>query len=201
MNYGTRPWANRPGDEMIKPLPADVALLRDLYPEEGSRGEIAVLNTWYGDGEPRNGTAIQGVLCQPSLGDLWGSSVFDAQCGRGGADGGSKMVCAGDMLHTRMTFANYSTEPVTIGTWLVFSENDEFERDSTDAETPTPMQVFEIDPAHSTRKSFEFEVPEIDGQAGDRYFPITYAVATPIGDADWPVSSDWIPLAGKVELC
>ena len=202
MNYGTRPWANRPADEMIKPLPADVRLLRDLYPEDGSRGEVAVLNTWHGDGEPRNGTAIQGVVCAPSLGSNWSGSVFDAHCGTGGPSSGSTDVCAGDMLRTRVTFANYSTDPVTIGAWLVFSEDEEFDPPSTDPETPTEMKTFELGAAHSARRGFAWEVPEIDAPSRSEYHPIVYVVATPTNDdADWAVRSDWIPLPGTVEVC
>jgi hypothetical protein len=42
----------------------------DLYPLQGVRREVAVLNTWFGDGPPSSGAypaANQGRLCKPSL--------------------------------------------------------------------------------------------------------------------------------------
>ncbi len=49
-------------------------------------------------------------MCTPSLGDRASASPFDYYCRSGGPKSGSTMVCAGNMLHTRFTFANYSTD-------------------------------------------------------------------------------------------
>jgi hypothetical protein len=35
MNYGQRPWINRPPEKMVTPLPDDLAALRHLYPATG----------------------------------------------------------------------------------------------------------------------------------------------------------------------
>src|SRR5690242_3820873 len=87
-----------------------VATLRHLYPDSSTRSEAAVLTTWYASSIQAGGSAGQLHLCTPSLGDTASADPFAYYCGTGGTKSGSTTVCAGDLLHTRFTFANYSTD-------------------------------------------------------------------------------------------
>ncbi len=189
MNYGARPWANRPDDERVRPLPADVRLLRDLYPAAGERTELATLTTWYdNDDISDTGAALGKVLCAPSRGSGFSASYFDAHCGSGGANGGSTEVCAGNQLRTRFTLANYSTHGVDFDVRLWFSTDARW--DPWDTISPTQPDQIHLDDAHSARKGLSFEVPALT--PGTRYHTIVRAA----GEV-----SDWIPLPGTVTGC
>ena len=190
MNYGARPWANRPDDERVRPLPADVRLLRDLYPAAGVRTELATLTTWFDEHDiSDSGAALGKVLCAPSLGSAFSSSLFDAHCGSGGAKGGSTEVCAGDTLRTRFTLANYSTHDVDFDVRLWLSTDATWQW--YDAISPTQPGQIHLDAAQSARKGISFEVPAL-GAPGTEYHTIVRAS----GEV-----SDWIPLPGAVTAC
>ncbi len=65
-NYGERPWANRPGADSIRPLPADIRALRSMYPAGTGRSDVALLNTWFDPADTSVGAARQKMLCNPS---------------------------------------------------------------------------------------------------------------------------------------
>jgi hypothetical protein len=187
MNYAARPWANRAADDRVRPLPADLRLLRDWYPASGTRSELATLTTWYDENDISDSGAATGkVLCAPSRGSGFSASFFDAHCGAGGAHGGETDVSAGDMLRTRFALANYSTDDVDVDVRLWLSADDRW--DIRDAISPTQPDEIHIDDATSARKGLSFEVPSVA--------PGTYHV---IVRASGEVS-DWIPLPGTVTV-
>jgi hypothetical protein len=191
MNYGARPWANRDDDERVRPLPADVRLLRDLYPAAGERTELATLTTWFdADDISDTGAALGKVLCAPSLGSGFSASLFDEHCGSGGAQGGSTAVCAGNMLRTRFALANYSTHDVDFGVRLWFSIDDKW--DWHDTISPTQPDEVHVDAAESSRRGISFAVPALPGASGTEYHTIVRAA----GEV-----SDSIPLPGTVTAC
>jgi hypothetical protein len=189
MNYSARPWANRAGDDRIRPLPRDVRLLRDRYPAAGERTEVAALSTWYDEDDVSDSGAATGkVLCAPSLGDDFTDKLFADHCGTGGSMGGSTTVCARDMLRTRYAVANYSTHPVDEDARLYFSTDAQW--DYFDVASPTLA-----DTIHQTTESSErgtsFEVP-----AGLVSGTTYYTILRVTGGA-----TDWIPLPGTVTAC
>ena len=206
-SYDGFPWPNLPAPEAVKPLPADVRVLRDLYPEAGSRIEVAVLNTWF-DGSAEslvNGAAAQTRLCQPSLGDDWGDRLSPGTCGTDGANDaqGSKEICDGDTLRTRFALANYSTDEVDVLAQLWFSYDEEFQAADFDSAS---SYVFSVPAAHSQLKAYTFEVPNIVDAPGSEYHAILRVVSTTDPDGDGipqanTVREDWIPLRGTLEIC
>ena len=161
MNYGVRPWlstARDPSrDDSMAPLP-DAAGLRHLYPLAGtSHAEVALTNTWVAATDLENDAATQDLLCPPSLGTSYKSDNFSVTgCATGGLQSGSKNVCAGDLLATRFTLANYSTESADLTTRLFFSRDTEFSWD--DKISPSVLLSW-----HSREiadlKSIRWEVP------------------------------------------
>src|SRR5262249_25166545 len=118
MNYGVKPWANRPAEDMVRPLPDDAKALRELYPGTNSRYEVAALNTRYDGNDvahPQEAARAK-LLCTPSLGAGYDTDKFAPKCGTGGAKSGSSNICKDDTLRLRVTLANYSTTTVYF-TW------------------------------------------------------------------------------------
>jgi hypothetical protein len=199
LNYGDRPWANRVGDDAIRPLPDDVEALRDLYPATGARTEVAVLNSWFDDTTLSSGAypaAQQTFLCQPSLGDTWDASIFADQCGTSGGQPGSNLVCSGDTLRTRFALANYSTDDVDVEAHLWFSVDDQW--DALDYESATTRQ-FTVNANVSSQQGRVWTVPSLPQGSVKTAWVDYYVIArvtatTPAG----LVVNDWIPLRGTV---
>ncbi len=195
LNYGDRPWANRPQDDAVRPLPDDVEGLRALYPLAGARYDVAVLNTWY-DPVASTGSypaANQRRLCKPSLGSDWNSDLFADVCGvtQSGASG-STTVASGDTLRTRFAFANYSTESVDVVASLYFSMDDTW--DATDVASVT-TRSFSVSANGSSQQGRTWTVPS--GLAAGDYYVIARVVAT---TSSGVVITDWIPMRGTVHV-
>jgi hypothetical protein len=194
MNYGDRGWANRPGDDAVRPLPDDVEALRDLYPAAGTRTEVALYNTWYDPARVTNGAATQDLLCEPSLGTSWNADRFASRCGTGGAASGSTTVCAGNTLRTRFALANFSTDSVDVDARLWFSTDDVYQWSDTISAT---AHTFTVSANGSTQQGRTWTVPAL-GAAGTTYHVLARVVATTSTGA---VVGDWIPLRGTVTAC
>lgn len=199
LNYGNRPWANRHADDQIRPLPFDVGQLRERYPASDDRTEVAALTTWIDeDAAPSNGAAPQKTLCAPSRGSDFGGR-HDAHCGTGGGASGSTDVCEGNTLRTRFALANYSTTPVDTVAQLWFSRDAEWEETDIDSVSSHNLR---LDEAESATRGHTWTVPELDAAPGTDYYTILRVVAVPDGDdATVPVTTDWIPLPGRVQAC
>jgi hypothetical protein len=195
--YDGYPWANRTPDEMIRPLPADVRTLRDLYPGPGSRSEVALLNTYFDAGQLENGAATHQQLCRPSLGAAWSAQLSESSCGVDGADQGATEVCAGDDLRTRVLFANYSNRPVDVHLSAWFSTDPVFDGfASQDLASPTTVVPLNLGSATSSLQGRVWDVPAL--VSGTEYHVILRVVGgTTTGD---PVE-DWIPLSDTVTGC
>lgn len=192
MNYGERPWANRTGPHSIRPLPADIRKLCSLYPLGTTRTEVAVLNTWYDPADVTAGAASQRMLCKPSQGEDWATSLFAEECGTGGPEGGDTEVCEGDALLARFALANYSTSSVDVTARLWLSLDDQW--DATDLLSPTTRE-FTVDAASSYQSGNTWSMPVIGQAQLTGYHVIVRVVATTPSGA---TAGDWIPLRGKV---
>lgn len=202
MNYATKPWANRPDDAKMQPLPDDLAGLRALYPTSSTRIDVAVLDTYYAANSDPRSPATGTKLCKPSQGTTY-SDRFDSQCGTGGPDGGSTTVCEGDTLRVFYTVANYSTSDAIVTKELFFSNDKTFadsEPDSADGWTDT------IPASSSQLYGMPFTVPKILEGSGAKLHLIARVVSQSDTDGDGitepdTVRSEWIPLRGTVTLC
>lgn len=212
LNYGIMPWANREEDEAIRPLPDDVEGIRALYPGNGVRREVALLNTWYDHEDISDtGAAYQKQLCAPAKGDSWQDRFF-VLCGT------STSVFPGDFIRTQVAVANYGTNEVSIVHSLYFS-TDEFWDPSislfnkavslpktlattfysgftivppgTDKASVTQYN-YTLGESSSARKGFTFKVPQL---ASGNYYVIAHISAT---TPNGTVVSDWIPLRGQI---
>jgi hypothetical protein len=190
MNSNDFPWANRLAGERIRPLPDDVAGLRHLYPGPGSRSEVAVLTTWF-EGSTSDGAAYQRGLCVPSLGTQFASSKFFGPCGTGGPKSGSTQVCPDDLLHTRFTVANFSTEPVHLDVRLWLSTDEAFNLDDP---LSTTHRVADVGEADSALQSQTWLIPSTLVKGTEYYVIIEVAGTTATGVS----VQDWIPMRGTV---
>lgn len=199
MNYLDYPWAGGgvAESDAIRPLPDDLRALRHLYPGTSSRAEVALLTTWYDDDPLLNQSesAAQLHVCTPSLGDAFSSSTFDYYCGTGGPKSGSTKVCAGDLLYTRFTLANYSTEQADdLDITMYLSTDDVYS--SHDVYSPT-FRELTVKGGHSAMVEQKWEVPT--GLAsGTRYQVIVHAIGTTSSGA---FVEDWTPLTAPVTAC
>ena len=193
LNYGERPWANRPEGEKIKPLPDDIEGLRDLYPAATTRNEIAVLNTWFDPAVTSTGAypaAFQFFLCSPAIGTGW-AGMFDPLC----AITSSASVCPGDTLYTRVAVANYGSDAVDVDMNLWLSTDDELDRgvDLPAAQT----RSFSLGAQSSSQQGRVYTVPNTAAYDTD-YFVIVEAEGTQ--QVAGGVSDDWIPLRDTVHV-
>ena len=190
LNYGDRPWSD---EDTIRPLPDDVAALRALYPQPNvGASEVAVFNTFYTlmDGT-ENGAARQNRLCAPSLGDFFWSDEFAAYCGVEGPDASSTEVCQGDLLRTRFTIGNYSTQTAELTARLWLSRDEQW--DPTDLVSPSRIE-YDVESTHAHRESASWEVPALGFAAAD-YHPILRVRGT---TPDGRSVEAWTPLRGRV---
>jgi len=196
LNYGERPWANAPGEAMIRPLPYDVRELRRLYPGSTARTAVSVLNTWFVrddsgmlcspnvekdpeaaalcDSDPPPSTVTsQKKLCAPSAGSMsLDSAKFAAWCGTAN----DTSVCPGDVIQVHYALANYSTTSVTVDSNMWLSLDDEW--DSGDELSPT-TKTYSVGAAEAQNKFWGYEVPSLPFGVGTRtYHVIMRATAT-----------------------
>jgi hypothetical protein len=199
MNYPNTdgfPWANREPDEMIRPLPADIRLLRSRYPAAGSRAEVGLLATYFDSGTTSNGAAYQEQLCAPSLGATWSAVTSEGTCGLDGSAQGSTSVCTGDLLKTRATFVNYSTTGVDVWMSAFFSRDATFSGfGGADVFSTTPAVEIDLAGTAAWLQSRQWEVPDLD--PGEWHVGLHVLGTTDSGVA----VEDWIPLSGTVESC
>jgi hypothetical protein len=198
---GGFPWANRAETDAVRPLPNDVAHIRDLYPASGSRWEVAPLNTWFHVTTDSTGKAADQVkLCTPSLGDKFsGNQTTSGPCGVGGDQAGSTQVDEGEWLRTRFALANYSTGSMHVTTHLWLSADEQL----SDGDYPAlSYDVRDIDKEKSDLAEVAFKLPWLpDGT----YHPIVQVSSQRLDAAGQAVPgegfSDWIPLRGVVNVC
>jgi hypothetical protein len=193
------PWANRPANDAVRPLPYEAGVLRELYPATGTRYDVAALNTWWGPPNTATDSAGSQIdLCKPSLGGAFSDAVDAPTCGVDGSASGSTSVCPGDELKTRVALANYSTESMQVTTELYFSPDEQWQ--ATDAASPD-AHVKNLDAESSGLSRREYSVPAL---AAGTYRPIVHTTSGHIeadgsSDAGSEVS-DWIPLRGTVTV-
>lgn len=191
LNYGDRPFANRPSGEQIKPLPDDIEFLRDFYPAGGTQHEIAVLNTWY---EPVAGggnypAAVQHRLCQPSTGTGWEPAETEGLCGTAGTTD----VCPGDTVRVRFAVANYGTEGVDLTARMGLSLDDTLGRG--DMASPT-LRTFRLGAQSSTRQGRTFTVPT-RARNNRTYNVLVHVSGTDDGGV---FVKDWSPMRGTLRI-
>ena len=212
------PWANRPGAEAMRPLPADVAELRRLYPASDEQFEVAVLNNWFTveqPDDPSQGTpydddlppwidtsvgdaGFQAPLCVPSVGERWAASTSPGTCGIG-ADAMSDAVCWGDSLKTRFTVANYSTKTMTFSAALYFEpfawgENPMF---TGSAPVATAATTFDVSAGKSSLRPQAWTVPALPLVGTSSLIVRVIGVEKSSNPRPQSVVSDWIPLRGR----
>ena len=188
LNYGVRPWANAPVDDMIRPLPYDVQRLRSLFP--GSNARTTGAQYVVRRGRPGRRHAAE-MLCKPSVGNVSRSSkMFELYCG----EASDTSVCPGDIVQVHYALANYSTADVTVTSNVWFSLDDAW--DQGDALSPT-SKAYSVLAATSQNKYWGFEVPSLPlGFSGTRTFSVIVraTATTPSG----VTVRDSIPLRGTV---
>ncbi|HTJ36260.1 MAG TPA: matrixin family metalloprotease [Dactylosporangium sp.] len=209
MNYGERPWANRPAGDKIRPLPDDLRAMRYLYPDTSNdRYEIGVLDNWDDDSTlssiaPK--AAYARPLCAPSLGTDFDSAPGHRfayyPCGTGGPNAGSIVACEGDSLKTRFALVNYGTGDVEGTVSLYFSTDSTFDlgSDIYAGDFDTSLVA-----AGSKLHSRAWKVPALT--SGTKYYTILYVTmwkpaATGASVDPATMSSDWIPLRGTITGC
>jgi len=188
LNYGERPWANRPVGQRARPLPDDVRGMRHLYPASGSRFDVALLNTWFTESSDPKVPANQSMFCKPGRGKNLGPSMFGAYCGAAD-DPLPTTVCGGQSLAVQFALANYSTSAVNSSVWLYFSTDDVWS--PGDIASSDYVMVNQTD-AQSSRRGFTYKVPDLPS---GYYYPILRALAV---DQSTSVTDDWMPLTGMV---
>jgi hypothetical protein len=193
MNYNDFPWANRPGADAIRPLPDDARGIRHLYPGNGSRNEVAVLNTWFDPGAVSYGSAIQHVNCAPSLGSADSANFFAVHCGEGGPDAGSTTVCPGDILRTRFSVANYSNHEVNLTARVYLSLDDRYDVFDAVSVNARPVTIRAAVSDHLPRT---WTVPNPTTTNADYHVIARVTGTTTTG----VYVEDWIPLTGTVHL-
>ena len=190
---GGFPWANRPDNEAMRPLPYDVGLLRARYPASGTRWDVAALDTWFKvTADSEGGAADQYALCRASLGSDWQDETASGNCG----DGEHTVSAPGSTLWTRFALANYSTGSVDITAHLWLSRDDTW--DSSDV--PVAVEhVRHLDAATSKLVAATWTLPTL---CSDEYRPIVVIDAKHVnadGTTDpASVKTNWIPLRGKI---
>jgi hypothetical protein len=216
---GGYPWANRAPVDSVRPLPYDVALLRNLYPKTDSeRDEVALFNTWWGPTAAGVDAAGSYPLCTPSLGADWSPDLEPGSCGLDGSTPGKVTVCPGDTIRTRVALANYSTGPVDVTAHLYLSRD--LEWDSTDTVSAT-TRTKSLDAAESGPWNATWKIPDFTSSTGS--LPIIRVESMPKQAPSNPnpsastrlaggateisasvdtgrTSTDWIPLRGALAL-
>jgi hypothetical protein len=195
LNYGERPWANRPAGHKARPLPDDVRGLRNIYPASGTRYDVALLNTWYVESNDPEVPADQDMLCRPGRGKDLGPSIFEPEYCGSSDDPAPDAVCKGQNLNVWFALANYSTSPVSSSVMLYFSTDDVWNYGDI---ASSSYLIVDQTAAQSSHKGATFEVPDLPGAKGTRYYPILRALAVPDGPV--PSFADWMPLTGTVTV-
>jgi hypothetical protein len=204
MNSGTstttgRPWSNRRDDKRIEPLPDMRRALRDLYGNGTTETDVAALVTWYDDTTGAS-PAPQRLLCNPSAGVDFSPGLFDSSCGVDAAGApGSRDVCIGENVYTRVALPNYGTGDMTVDVELWFSENDYLNRVAgADIRSPT-VKNLTISDATSARRGFWFEVPA-GLTAGTDYFPVIFVDSGASFASEESQQNNWIPLRRTITV-
>ena len=204
MNYGIKPWANRPANDMMKPLPDDVKALRKLYPGTTSRYEVAAFNTWYDANDvSTQGAAYAKLLCAPSLGANYDTNLFATRCGTGGAKSGSTTICKDDQLRLRFTVANYSTTMVYVSAQVYFSTD--YTYGSTDVASSDTYALW-IHPGGSKIVTASAKVPGLTAMSGLTAHPILHLTTWQDADDNGVIETatektDWNPMQGYLTVC
>jgi hypothetical protein len=210
---GGFPWANRPAEKSIRPLPFEVGELRKRYPGSGTRYDVAVLNTWFAPPKKKAEEkckdpylATQKALCKPSIGIGWADVTSSGPCGIDPDPVSSPNLideiemCPGDKLRTSFTIANYSTAKMNVTATLWFSKDavlntlPEWQGQWKDQVSETRHDIT-IKAAESELQSVIWTVPSLDKLRS--YQPIVRLEAKPVNDPTIVVS-DWIPLRSGV---
>lgn len=216
-NYTRPPWRRAVADEMMQPLPDDVAALRYLYPDNTPFGQVDffLTNSWPNfsedatPDEPDEYITPALQTCRVNGGhegyDRWedadgcgpdadGVPDFDCyqQCGGRDDDPGMPViVCPGEEVYTSVTVNNVGTLDLDLEMRALFSADDVL--DFTDTLSPT-IQHKQVDATESRNAKRTYEVPDVpDGE---------YRV---IVAANAQGEIDWYPLRGSIlvfrELC
>jgi hypothetical protein len=200
MNYGQRPWINRPPEKMITPLPDDLAALRHLYPAPGDVYRVAFLNTALNKSAPvsDSGAGTQEALCHPSGGTTYAPNLF-ASGTYACAKSPVFQVCAGGQVYGVYSLANYSTKDmqVVVGAWFstddVWGWNDHESADYDQYVIPAGQTVLIGD--HWTMPSMQVGTQQV--RTIMRVIA-EYDSPTPPAES---VTTDWLPLDGTVTTC
>jgi hypothetical protein len=206
MNSGTssstgRPWSNRRDDKRIEPLPDMRRALRStaLYGDGRTETDVAALVTWFDDSTGAS-PAPQRLLCHPSAGTAFSSGLFDTSCGidNSGAPG-SRDVCIGENVYTRVALANYGTSDMEVEVELWFSANDYLNRTAgADIQSPT-VKTLTIEAATSARKGYKFEIPS-GLTPGSDYYPIVFVNSGALLASEESQQNNWIPLRRTIAV-
>ena len=119
--------------------------------------------------------------------------MFSEKCGTAGDDAGSTDVCSGQVLRSRYTVANYSTEEADVTARLWLSTDDRW--DSSDRLSPTRYDI-SVDAADSETHAGSWELPNF-GLAEGEYHPIVRLRGT---TDDGRSVEAWTPQRGTVEF-
>jgi hypothetical protein len=198
MNYGQKPWINRPPRKMITPLPDDLAALRHLYPADDEVYRVAFLNTALDPSEHlTNKAGKQKALCHPSGGTTY-APLFDSYyCGKSGVD----KVCAGGQVYGAYSLANYSTTAMNVTVAAYFSISDTWEGTDMGA---VDYDNYTIAAGKTALIGDHWTMPSM--QVGtQRLHLILRVVATKDTPGEAPpansVTTDWLPLYGTITTC
>jgi hypothetical protein len=198
MNKGSTPtdgraWSNRRDDKRVEPLPDERRALRDLYGNGATETDVATLVTWFDDTTGAS-KAPQKLLCNPSAGVDFSPGLFDASCGVDAVgSAGSRNVCIGQDVYTRVALPNYGTASMQIDVQLWFSENDNLNRTAgADIMSPT-IKTLQISAGSSAQRGFTFELPS-GLTSGVEYFPIIFVDSGASFNSEESQQNNWIPL-------
>lgn len=206
MNSGTssstgRPWSNRRDDKRIEPLPDMRRALRStfLYGNGGTETDVAALVTWFDDSTGAS-PAPQKLLCNPSAGTDFSPGLFDTSCGVDSVGApGSRDVCIGENVYTRVALPNYGTSDIAVDVKLWFSTNDFLNRTAgLDIQSPT-VKTLTISAGTSSRKGYKFEVPS-GLTPGSDYFPIIFVDSGTSLSSEESEKNNWIPLRRTITV-
>jgi hypothetical protein len=190
---GGFPWANRPGGDAVRPLPADVGWLRRNYPGAGTVYDVSVLNTWHMPGSEADADD-QVALCMPSKGSSWSADIRGIGFGYCGVDNGNPAaICPGDTIRARFAVANSSTEPVDLTVRLAFSRDEEW-GGGDGLLSPTVRTLNSLGAEDSYLMEATWKVPPIDTS---NVHQLWHPLVQISGDH---VPTDWIPLRGGLAV-
>jgi hypothetical protein len=196
-----RPWSNRRDDKRIEPLPDMRRALRStaLYGNGGTETDLAALVTWFDDSTGAS-PAPQKLLCHPSAGTAFSPRLFDISCGvDSSGNPGSRDVCIGEHVYTRVALPNYGTSDMEVEVELWFSADDILNRTTgADIQSPT-VKMLTISAGTSARKGYTFEIPS-GLTPGSDYFPIMFVNSGALLSSEESQQNNWIPLRRTITV-